>query len=93
MGSEMAWVEGDSEAAIQAFSNDAIPWVLDARWKIVKKKDSKNYIFSYTEEANFGADCMSKKACFLLEGERATYVGRPHFLKVEISMREYFRFD
>ncbi|KAF6137594.1 hypothetical protein GIB67_007452 [Kingdonia uniflora] len=34
MGWEIAWVEGDSVAAIQAFSNDAIPWVLDARWKI-----------------------------------------------------------
>ncbi|KAF6147588.1 hypothetical protein GIB67_035345 [Kingdonia uniflora] len=38
MGWEIAWVEGDSVAAIQAFSNDAIPWVLDGRWKIVKKK-------------------------------------------------------
>ncbi|KAF6172162.1 hypothetical protein GIB67_003854 [Kingdonia uniflora] len=37
MGWEIAWVEGDSMVSIQAFSNDAIPWVLDARWKILKK--------------------------------------------------------
>ncbi|KAF6174396.1 hypothetical protein GIB67_034153 [Kingdonia uniflora] len=38
MGWEISWVEGDSVATIQAFSNDAIPWVLDARWKNVRKK-------------------------------------------------------
>ncbi|XP_026420224.1 uncharacterized protein LOC113316221 [Papaver somniferum] len=74
-------VRTDSLSAIRAFEDNSVPWFFVQRWMDARRKyDYVRFIHTY-REANFTADNMAKRGCFLTNGMGMHYVGRPIFLK------------
>ncbi|XP_026443843.1 uncharacterized protein LOC113343995 [Papaver somniferum] len=68
-GVENICIPTDSMSVVLAFSGDilAIPWFLRPRWVTVRANYSNiRFVHTY-REANFAADCMAKRGCFLEE--------------------------
>ncbi|XP_026417275.1 uncharacterized protein LOC113312753 [Papaver somniferum] len=88
-------IRTDSMSDVLVFSgdNNEVPWFLRSRWMAVRARYNMiRFVHSY-REANFAANCMAKRGCFLEEGEGLSYDNRPDFLlSIELPNVSYFRF-
>ncbi|XP_026399160.1 uncharacterized protein LOC113295013 [Papaver somniferum] len=84
----------DSKAFLLAFSYDKIPWIVENRWKNIRKHLSEiSFIHSY-REINFSADKMANKGVLLARGTIIYYEEKPSFLnQLEEEDGIYFRFS
>ncbi|KAF6138439.1 hypothetical protein GIB67_028011 [Kingdonia uniflora] len=87
------WISSDSEAALQAFKNDAIPWQLNSLWQQVMTGFTRPRLTSGWREQNLSADLAAIEASRMEAGAMVWHAGRPDFLyKIEEPFKEYFKF-
>ncbi|XP_026396011.1 uncharacterized protein LOC113290645 [Papaver somniferum] len=92
-GVRRVFIRFDSSSVIEAFRNSNLPWFSRQRWLDINRNyESIRFIHTY-REANFAADSMDKKGCYLASGVGLHYDARPHFMNsVEYPNVVYYRF-
>lgn len=76
-GWQQLWIESDSQTAVLAFNNRNLPWRIKMRWKLIKAKLIKVMVSHNWREANFIADCASKRGSFLDASVTESFLSRP----------------
>ncbi|XP_026400125.1 uncharacterized protein LOC113296010 [Papaver somniferum] len=83
----------DSLAALKAFSNGSIPWIVKNRWSNIKTNICNITSRHSYREINFPADKMAKNGVQLARGTILYYDEKPNFLgELENEDGLYFRF-
>ncbi|XP_026383885.1 uncharacterized protein LOC113279409 [Papaver somniferum] len=73
-------IHSDSSSVVEAFNNSNLPWFSRRRWlQVCRNYDSIKFIHTY-REANFAADTVAKRGCYLDNEVGVHYDGRPSFL-------------
>ncbi|XP_026431656.1 uncharacterized protein LOC113328879 [Papaver somniferum] len=83
----------NSRAVLSAFVSERIPWIVNVRWKIIKKKLRGIDFKDLYKETNFSATKMAKKGALMARGEWEHYDYKTIFLgEMETENTSYFRF-
>ncbi|XP_026400442.1 uncharacterized protein LOC113296351 [Papaver somniferum] len=82
-----------SASVVAAFTSNSLPWFARPRWLTINQfYEAIRFIHTF-REANFSADIMEKRGCFLDNEVGVHFDGRPQFLiSVEKPHVAYYRF-